>query len=385
MAVKRATKQKSKSNNSAKKLKRNNNFNTKRIGIIKLNPIVLALFVSLFGFIGYKTLGDSNAQGSVLYNDIDKYCKFHVMGSLYGDGEGNGPPNGANWKTPNSYWVYSPSVNAQADRFEYCAEQMTESGGGTVTRIDNKITLKNFSLDLPFDELPKSLTDQYDPRAYRAFLTSVVEGEGNAAGKIDDNFKCVNNGTSCNPFYAKHVIALGTAITKAGMGHYFVSGDGAGCSTSIVSDAKIQLLSDNDSSNDPQTGGLSVCIDKSNLDFFASLQHAACTNRIPGGTTKCTQLVADIIPPTTPTNFVVNGVDSSHVQLSWQASTDASGIKKYIIIKNGAWYVGVKPPNTTFYDKNIEPGKTYYYRVRAVDNNGNKSEASTTLKVVIPN
>ena len=215
-------------------------------------------------------------------------------------------------------------------------------------------------------------------------MTSVVEGEGNAAGKIDDNFKCVNNGTSCNPFYAKHVIALGTAITKAGMGHYFVSGDGAGCSTSIVADAQIQLLSDDDTTNDPQTGGLSVCIDKANLDFFASLQHAACTNRIPGGTAKCTELVADIIPPMTPTNFVVSRVDTSHVQLSWQASTDASGIKKYVIIRNGVFYTGVKAPNTTFYDKNIETGKTYYYRVRAVDNNGNKSARTATLRAVIP-
>ena len=347
------------------------------------NRTVVLVFIAVFGFIGYKMLVGTNAQNIVLYGDIDKYCTYHVMGSLYADGEGNGPPNGARWKEPNSHWIYDPAVKAQADRFQYCAELMAETNGATVERTDNRVELKNFSLNLPFNDLPKELTKTGDPRAYRAFLTSVVEGEGNSAGKIDDNFKCVNT-SDCNSLWAHHVINLGTAVSRAGMGYYFVKGDGSGCSTGVVESSTIDLLKDNDPSNDPAQSGISICLNQTNLDYFASLPHAACTNRIPGGITKCSQLVADITAPTIPTNFMAVEVTSAAVKLSWNPSTDASGIKRYAIRRDGAYYGGVSGSQSSFVDKNVESGKTYYYKVRAIDNNGNKSDFSEMQVVTIP-
>ena len=347
-------------------------------------PLVIAGFILIFGLIGYFLLRGSHAQSTVLYNDIDKYCEFHVLGSLYGDGAGNGPPNGAAWKVPNANWTYKPSETGQANRFEYCAQLMAQKNGGRVTRTNNVVELRNFPLNLPFNELPPNLLAQSDPRAYRAFLTSVVEGEGNAAGKIDDNFKCLDNGTVCNPVYAHHVISLKTAVQRAGMDAYFVKGDGNGCSTGVVDDAKVQLLADNDPLNDPQTGGLSVCLVTSNIDTFASLPHAACTNRVPGGITKCGQLMYDSTPPATPTNFRIVELTRTSVKLAWNGVQDQSGIKRYRLRRDGAFYAGVDPSATSYQDLSVTPGATYKYQVSATDNNGNQSAFSSPVTVTIP-
>ena len=39
---------------------------------------------------------------------------------------------------------------------------------------------------------------------------------------------------------------------------------------------------------------------------------------------------------------------------------------------------------TTFTDTNVETGKTYYYYVKAVDNAGNKSDASQVVSETVP-
>lgn len=349
---------------------------------IKMKKLAILSILVFAGVGGYILLKPSSAQNVVLYNGIDKYCIYHVMGSLYADGRGNGPPNGATWKVPHSYWEYKPPEKGQADRFQYCAELVSKQNGGIVERSNNLITLRNYKLDLPFDDLPSSLLKQTDKNAYRAFLTSVVEGEGNSAGKIDDNFKCIDG--KCNDIYAHHVISLATAINRAGMGYFYTKGDDYNCTAKIKDNSIITRLSDFDPLNDNYVGGLAVCINSSDIDLFASLPHAACTSRVPGGVIKCNQLVLDNAPPNIPNSFRAVEVTSNYVKLTWDASQDDSGIKRYRMRRDGEFYVGVTPPNTSYTDYNVVKGKTYKYQISATDNNGNQSKFSEAVSVTIP-
>ena len=75
-------------------------------------------------------------------------------------------------------------------------------------------------------------------------------------------------------------------------------------------------------------------------------------------------------------------------QLSWTASTDASGIAGYRIHRSdGVKALGPQvgeSATTTWLDTSAQGGQTYFYYVIAVDNAGYLSPKSGYRKVVLP-
>lgn len=88
---------------------------------------------------------------------------------------------------------------------------------------------------------------------------------------------------------------------------------------------------------------------------------------------------ADLEAPTVPSELAATGVSSNRFQLSWKASTDNLGFSYYAIF-NGSNYLGSSAINS--YDFiGLTPGTDYILSIKAVDNAGNFSAASSELKV----
>jgi len=79
-------------------------------------------------------------------------------------------------------------------------------------------------------------------------------------------------------------------------------------------------------------------------------------------------------PPTVPQNVVANTVSSSEIDVSWDESSDFGDLDKYRVYRNGAFYIKIK--GTKFRDSGLQNSTEYCYRVRAVDEEGNRSDKS---------
>ncbi|HEX7963699.1 MAG TPA: Ig-like domain-containing protein [Candidatus Saccharimonadales bacterium] len=88
--------------------------------------------------------------------------------------------------------------------------------------------------------------------------------------------------------------------------------------------------------------------------------------------------VPDTTPPSTPQNLAANAVGSNQVVLSWNASTDNSGVAPlYTLFRDGsASPLASNVANTTYTDNSAAPSTTYSYSVQAVDGSGNVSSNS---------
>jgi hypothetical protein len=98
-----------------------------------------------------------------------------------------------------------------------------------------------------------------------------------------------------------------------------------------------------------------------------------------GGTASAGLRTADTTPPSVPRGLTGESLGYRRVGLSWRASTDDSGgTIRYRIFRNG---VRIKTVTTTSYvDRPAYPG-WYRYKVRAVDEAGNRSAFSTKISV----
>jgi hypothetical protein len=99
--------------------------------------------------------------------------------------------------------------------------------------------------------------------------------------------------------------------------------------------------------------------------------------------------LADTAAPTTPSGLSVQAVDGSKVLLQWTSSIDPNGQVSYDVLANGA----VTPnawstvPAGTFprpavqgaWVRQLAPGTTYHFAVRARDGSGNVSATSNTV------
>ena len=83
----------------------------------------------------------------------------------------------------------------------------------------------------------------------------------------------------------------------------------------------------------------------------------------------------DATPPTVPGNLVATAAGATRVNLTWQASTDASGVASYEIRRDGAVLATVTSPG--YADTGLTPQTTYGYEVRAIDPSGNRSDPAT--------
>jgi len=88
--------------------------------------------------------------------------------------------------------------------------------------------------------------------------------------------------------------------------------------------------------------------------------------------------------PTTPSNLVATEVLASQVALSWDASTDDTGVTGYEVRRDGAVVGAVAGDQTTFVDGTVTADSSYRYVVRALDAAGNESADSDPLDVTTP-
>ena len=102
------------------------------------------------------------------------------------------------------------------------------------------------------------------------------------------------------------------------------------------------------------------------------------------------EVPADTTKPTKITDLTLNAT-SDYFVLDWNNSTDASGIDYYKIYKseseiNSDNYTAAfltKSELSYYVDNVVAVGKTYYYRVTAVDNSGNESELSNMVNAKV--
>ncbi len=87
----------------------------------------------------------------------------------------------------------------------------------------------------------------------------------------------------------------------------------------------------------------------------------------------------DTTPPSAPGNFKAVASAYNKVVLTWTAATDASGIKDYLLSRDGVW-VGLMGANTTTYtDTNVTATTKYSYELIAIDNADNLNSATTSV------
>lgn len=104
-------------------------------------------------------------------------------------------------------------------------------------------------------------------------------------------------------------------------------------------------------------------------------QLAACGGGDSGGTNSQTSQTSNPAP-SMPGNFQ-STVSGTQNNLSWDASTDDQPAISYKIYRNN-YLIGTST-TLSFTDTQMLRGVTYYYRVTAVDNQGNESARSVTL------
>jgi fibronectin type 3 domain-containing protein len=76
--------------------------------------------------------------------------------------------------------------------------------------------------------------------------------------------------------------------------------------------------------------------------------------------------------PSNPTNVSAKAVTAGSVSLSWNASSDSSGIYGYMIYRNNAYYATVTS-GTSFTDYKVTANSYYTYAVSAFDKSNNQS------------
>lgn len=105
----------------------------------------------------------------------------------------------------------------------------------------------------------------------------------------------------------------------------------------------------------------------------------------------------DSIPPNAPQNFVAHA-ENKGVMLKWQAplpAADGETAYGYVVYRfQGSEKFDLADPknilhiqyDTTslYFDSNVEPGKTYFYVITAIDRLKNESERSPTMAVTVP-
>jgi hypothetical protein len=167
-----------------------------------------------------------------------------MLGSLYGDASGNGPANGAAWDPSTTSWRLRAGNASAADRFERCARWMVANdvggnAGAKVARRNNSVTLTDFwpagrGVPFPHGQMTTVVT-QASPLGKRAFIMSVIEGEGEvcdpsnatcATAQIADNSRTIGGGT--NPQFYEHIVALRQPAIDAGLTSAFTA-TGKGC------------------------------------------------------------------------------------------------------------------------------------------------------------
>lgn len=86
------------------------------------------------------------------------------------------------------------------------------------------------------------------------------------------------------------------------------------------------------------------------------------------------ETTADSDPPSVPTGLAATVVSKSQINLSWNASTDDTGVAGYHVYRDGALIAS--PAAVSYNDTGLAASTTYCYRVSAYDGEANESPVS---------
>lgn len=91
-------------------------------------------------------------------------------------------------------------------------------------------------------------------------------------------------------------------------------------------------------------------------------------------------LLAKVLTPTVPGNFVAATISSTEIDLSWTASTETNVPVSFytVTINPGSVIVQISVPATTYQDISLTPSTTYTYTISATDIHGNTSNVAST-------
>jgi endoglucanase len=111
---------------------------------------------------------------------------------------------------------------------------------------------------------------------------------------------------------------------------------------------------------------------------------AVATGGVPGAaaaSTVTTPKVADTTRPSPATNVTATAASSSRVDVTWSPGSDPqSGVKHYVILRNGTRVATVPATSTAFTDTGLSAHTSYSYKVVTINGAG-LSAASTAVKV----
>lgn len=105
-------------------------------------------------------------------------------------------------------------------------------------------------------------------------------------------------------------------------------------------------------------------------DNESELSRTSCATTLPD---------IDVTPPSAPTNLQVTDVGETTISLSWDASTDDTGVVNYRVIRDVRRNVVGSVSDTSFTDTGLDSLTEYCYTVRAVDAESNESDVSNEV------
>lgn len=91
---------------------------------------------------------------------------------------------------------------------------------------------------------------------------------------------------------------------------------------------------------------------------------------------------SDTTPPTAPANLSGSAVSATQINLTWNASTDNTGVSGYTVYRNGT-KIGTAS-GTSYSDTGLSQNTSYTYTVSAMDSAGNVSPQSAPIAITTP-
>jgi chitodextrinase len=91
--------------------------------------------------------------------------------------------------------------------------------------------------------------------------------------------------------------------------------------------------------------------------------------------------IMDATAPTAPASLTATAAGSMTINLSWTASTDATGVVGYEVYRDNELVYKGYSNATSYSDSQLEPSTSYSYKVSAFDAAGNISSYSTSVSV----
>ena len=93
-----------------------------------------------------------------------------------------------------------------------------------------------------------------------------------------------------------------------------------------------------------------------------------------------TKPTEEILPPAAPLNLRIDDVTTNSVSLSWEAAIDDVGVNGYHVYRDDQLVQTLSGTDLTYIDTGLMEATTYTYKLIAVDQAGNLSEASNAVK-----